>query len=129
MNKHSALTAVIALACTATLTVAGCGGGEGGGAVSVSKYCKDAQAFSERFAGLNEFDIQESDLPELKKASAGLSSLAGEAPTQIRADMKTEADVLDKVVSGKGDSVDDHAAQAASDRVDAYESDHCANGD
>lgn len=125
MNKHSVLAGMIALVCAAILTLAGCGGG---GAVSVSKFCKDGQSVDERFAGLDEFDIQKSDLPQVKEYADAINKIADEAPSQIKDDLKTLADGLAKVAHGKGASVDEHTATEASDRIDAYVSDHCPDG-
>lgn len=103
---------VVAAAALAGAVLAGCGGGS----ASASALCKD-------YAKLG--TVSGTDTATLRTAAALYRRLALEAPAAAKADLNTLADDEDKVANGDALSVDNSAAQAASDRADSVLSGKC----
>ena len=103
---------VVAAAALAGAVLAGCGGSS----ASASALCKD-------YAKLG--TVSGTDTATLRTAAALYRKLALEAPAAAKADLNTLADDEDKVANGDALSVDNSAAQAASDRADSVLSGKC----
>src|SRR5450759_2601829 len=130
---------IVALATTLLLglvvvALAACGGGSSGAltgvsAVSVPKFCNDANA---TFATLNSRvsnNIAPLGKSELTSLAAQLRTLAGEDPAEIKADLTTIGAFFDKEsINGTVDSATTSAATAAGDRVSAWGDQNCGSG-
>jgi hypothetical protein len=122
-TRHSTLAAITALACAATLTLAGCGGGGS----NLAKFCKDGNKLVNNLGALDSVTgLDPASLSKLKDAASAFNKIASEAPTaDVKKDAKTLADYLTSAANGIDPSADQAAAQAAGDRFDAYGASHC----
>jgi PASTA domain/NPCBM/NEW2 domain len=123
--RRSSLATLIALACTAALTLAGCSGG-GGGKNSLAKFCKDFDTLSSRYSNLDTIDVLDpTALSTLKHLAHDMYQLAAEAPVEMKASISVLADDVSKAVNGQGDSVDEDKYQTIADAVDTHTQAKC----
>jgi hypothetical protein len=132
-------TLMVATCAALALVLAGCGGGGGGskstggtaagaGSSASASFCTDSQFLTNQSGepGIDNFDPTQPLHPNpamVKSYSVSLDKLAGEAPTQIKADLTTWAAFTDQLARGASQSelaAKYSEAKSAADRVQSY---------
>jgi len=108
---RSRVSGAVAVVCISALALGACGGGGGGSSSAFCSKAKDLKA-------LDEETDQKKVLEEAKKA-------ASSAPSEIKDDMKTLVDGLEKLIDGDFSAATDPKFETASDNVEKYAKDKC----
>jgi hypothetical protein len=119
MNTRFSVRSVIAAGISAAvLTVAACGGG--GGGASLANFCKD-----QANAGSNPAELSTGSASEFAAAAKDAKKLAGEAPSEIKADVTKVYDGLNGAAKSGTAEWEDASVQAAWSRVVTFIGDKC----
>src|SRR5258708_33700211 len=131
MAKRFRSTALVrGLAVTLIMALASCGGGSGG-TTNTAKFCSDLKSLIGQIGAATGGGAPPAK-SELTSLAGQMRNIANEAPSEVKADVSTQAAFFEKAAQNGIDSVDSATAAAASaarDRLNYFATSKCRAAD